>query len=120
MNYSEGVTGVIISEKTRAERPNVLTRFSRQEEFKDRLEDLQQQFHTSKEELAKCKQEVAELEQRLQQKEAEIQAISKQVMTTCYKQRVKGLAACISHCGLSALLMILLLLKSALSDNHRA
>lgn len=52
----------------------------RQEEFKDRLEDLQQQFHTSKDELAKCKKEVAELEQRLQQKEAEVQAISKQVI----------------------------------------
>ncbi|VDM96997.1 unnamed protein product [Thelazia callipaeda] len=52
---------------------------ARQDEFHDRLQELQHQTKQSREELANCKNEVAALEQRLQVKEAEVVAISKEL-----------------------------------------
>ena len=52
---------------------------SRQDEFHDRLQELQLQSKRSREELAVCKNEVTALEKRLQAKEAEAIAISKEV-----------------------------------------
>lgn len=51
----------------------------RQEDFKDRLTELQRQFQISKEELHKCKKECEELEKRLFEKEIEIKEISDEV-----------------------------------------
>lgn len=53
--------------------------YSRQDEFHDRLQELQHQTKRSREELATCKNEVTALEKRLQVKEAEVVAISKEV-----------------------------------------
>lgn len=52
---------------------------ARQEEFHDRLQELQLQSKRSREELAVCKNEVTALEKRLQAKEAEVLAISKEL-----------------------------------------
>ncbi len=51
----------------------------RQEEFRDRLEEIQHYFQQSKDDLAKCKAEVVELEQRLRQKESEVDQIAREV-----------------------------------------
>ncbi|KAK0397496.1 hypothetical protein QR680_002147 [Steinernema hermaphroditum] len=52
---------------------------ARQDEFHDRLQELQNQSKRSREELACCKNEVSALEKKLQLKEAEVQAISKEL-----------------------------------------
>uniref|UniRef100_A0A1I7ZUV7 FAM184 domain-containing protein n=1 Tax=Steinernema glaseri TaxID=37863 RepID=A0A1I7ZUV7_9BILA len=52
---------------------------ARQDEFHDRLQELQNQSKRSREELACCKNEVSALEKKLQMKEAEVQAISKEL-----------------------------------------
>uniref|UniRef100_A0A914WDE0 Protein FAM184A/B N-terminal domain-containing protein n=1 Tax=Plectus sambesii TaxID=2011161 RepID=A0A914WDE0_9BILA len=52
---------------------------ARQDEFHDRLQEMQLQAKRSQEELSTCRHEVAALEKRLQQKEAEVIAISKEL-----------------------------------------
>ncbi|VDP03695.1 unnamed protein product [Heligmosomoides polygyrus] len=52
---------------------------ARQDEFHDRLQELQHQAVRSRDELASCKNEVTALERKLQSKETEVQAISKEL-----------------------------------------
>ncbi|KAK6766255.1 hypothetical protein RB195_025885 [Necator americanus] len=52
---------------------------ARQDEFHDRLQELQHQARRSRDELASCKNEVTALERKLQSKEAEVRAISKEL-----------------------------------------
>lgn len=58
----------------------------RQDEFHDRLQEMQLQAKRSQEELSTCRHEVAVLEKRLQEKEAEVIAISKEVGETIKNQ----------------------------------
>lgn len=51
----------------------------RQEEFHDRLLELQHQNRQAKDELIHCRDEVAQLERALGQKTAEIQRIAREV-----------------------------------------
>lgn len=51
----------------------------RQDEFHDRLQELQLQSKRSKEDLMSCKTEVTVLEKKLQNKEKEVQALTKEV-----------------------------------------
>ncbi|VDL82000.1 unnamed protein product [Nippostrongylus brasiliensis] len=52
---------------------------ARQDEFHDRLQELQHQMRRSREELASCRNEVTALERKLQSKEIEVQALSKEL-----------------------------------------
>ncbi|KAL6723085.1 hypothetical protein Aduo_018128 [Ancylostoma duodenale] len=52
---------------------------ARQDEFHDRLQELQHQARRSRDELASCKNEVTALERKLKSKETEVQAISKEL-----------------------------------------
>ncbi|CAI5455336.1 unnamed protein product [Caenorhabditis angaria] len=52
---------------------------ARQDEFHDRLQELQLQSKRSREELVSCKNEVTALEKKLQNKEKEVQAITKEL-----------------------------------------
>ncbi|PAV79120.1 hypothetical protein WR25_03201 isoform B [Diploscapter pachys] len=52
---------------------------ARQDEFHDRLQELQLQSKRSRDELASCKSEVSALEKRLQAKEQEARAITKEL-----------------------------------------
>lgn len=51
----------------------------RQEEFHDRLQEIQHQAKVSRDEMNNCKNEVAQLERKLRKKEMEVQDISKEV-----------------------------------------
>ncbi|KAJ1362554.1 hypothetical protein KIN20_022149 [Parelaphostrongylus tenuis] len=52
---------------------------ARQDEFHDRLQELQHQSQRSRDELDSCKNEVTALERKLQSKEIEVQDISKEL-----------------------------------------
>ncbi|CAI2357008.1 unnamed protein product [Caenorhabditis sp. 36 PRJEB53466] len=52
---------------------------ARQDEFHDRLQELQLQSKRSREDLVSCKNEVTALEKKLQNKEKEVQALTKEL-----------------------------------------
>lgn len=51
----------------------------RQEDFHDRVQELQHHSKRTRDELGNCKNEVSALEKKLQAKESEVRSISKQV-----------------------------------------